>query len=88
MNLGNNFNGPEIQIFENFVFKCLQRLNIPGAAITIVSKDWESPYCRGFRTKQVGVVDPILADTPFMIGSITKSFTSLLMATCIDRSMV
>ena len=58
-----------------------QAEGVPGLALAVV--DGERVYSRGFGVRADGgaAVD---ADTQFMIGSVTKSFSTLLIATLVD----
>ena len=53
----------------------MQRLNIPGISLAVVEGD-QIVYFRGFgRTRPNG--EAPAPETPFFIGSLTKSFTAL-----------
>ena len=58
---------------------------IPGIALAVVQQDGE-PHLRGFGHDGRG--NPINADTPFPIGSLTKSFTALLVRQAIDAGQL
>ena len=75
----------EIQSFEKFISDSMQKLEIPGAAIAIIRKDGKSIYSKGFGVKEIGSNDPVTTDTLFMIGSITKSLTTLLAAMRVNQ---
>src|SRR5918994_960382 len=53
----------------------LERLNVPGAALAIVEDD-EIVHLRSFGEDRPGGEAPT-PQTPFLIGSLTKSFTAL-----------
>lgn len=62
----------------------LRELHVPGAAVGVV-KDGKVLYARGY-----GVSDPdqrrqVTAQTLFAMGSVTKSFTALVVASVIDQ---
>lgn len=80
-----NWTEADNQNFEKFVSKAMQKLKIPGAAIAIVGQDGTSIFSRGFGVKQLDLSDPVTINTPFMIGSTTKPFTSFLMAMLVDQ---
>jgi CubicO group peptidase (beta-lactamase class C family) len=70
-----------IERIDAFVESERQASGIPGIALAIVQVD--SPaHVRGFGHD--GRDRPITADTPFPIGSLTKSFTALLVRQLID----
>lgn len=80
-----NWTAVDIQSFEKFISDSMQRLEIPGVSIAIVRQDGTSIYKKGFGTKQLGLDEPVTTDTPFMIGSITKPLTTLLIAALVDK---
>jgi CubicO group peptidase (beta-lactamase class C family) len=53
----------------------IHRLNLPGVSLAIVEGD-QIVHLRGFGRARPGV-EPPSPQTPFLIGSITKSFTAL-----------
>lgn len=71
--------------FENFISDGMKKLNIPGAAVAIIQKNGDFIYKKGFGVTQLGSNDSVTINTPFMIGSITKSLTTLLMGMLIDQ---
>lgn len=56
-------------------------VGVPGVSMAIIQGD--DVDARGLGVRKVGG-KPIAADTQFMIGSVTKSFSTLLMATLVD----
>jgi CubicO group peptidase (beta-lactamase class C family) len=64
----------------------LQKTKIPGAALAIVQGD-KVIYAKGF-----GIVDPsdrpATPDTPFIIGSLSKSFTALALMQQVEKGKV
>src|SRR6476646_2542648 len=74
---GSAVTGPAalLDAFDTYVQGQVGRLNIPGAALAIVRGD-QVVHLQGF-----GEADsagrPVTPQTPFYIGSLTKSFTAL-----------
>jgi len=68
-----------------FVESQRQASGIPGIALAIVDENG-SVHVRGFGHDGHG--SPISADTPFPIGSLTKSFTALLVRQAIDAGQL
>jgi CubicO group peptidase (beta-lactamase class C family) len=69
---------PQTDAFEEIeahVERQIDKLNIPGAALAIVEGD-EISHLRGFGRARPGGEAPT-PHTPFLIGSLTKSFTAL-----------
>ncbi len=67
---------------EAYVAEVMARFNTPGAAIAIV-RDGEVIYANGFGVRNPAG-DPVTPDTRMMIGSTTKTMTTLLMAQMVD----
>ena len=65
----------DVQQLDTYLQQEMNSCQIPGLAVGIV-QDGEIMYCKGFG-KNVGDHAPITAETPFMLASLTKSFTAL-----------
>lgn len=65
-----------------FIEQARERSGVPGLAVAVVTP--EGTVTRGFGTREQGGAKTVDADTQFMIGSITKSFSTLLLATLVD----
>lgn len=75
----------DIQEFEKFMLDSMQKLKIPGVSVAIVCRDGKTLYSKGLGVKRIGTNDAVTIDTCFMIGSITKPLTTLLMAMLVDQ---
>src|SRR5918994_1728560 len=64
----------------------MERLNIPGAALAIVEGD-EIAHLRGFGRARPGGEAPT-SQTPFLLGSLTKSFTALAVMQLVEDAKV
>lgn len=73
--------------FESFIRNSMKSLQVPGASIAVI-QDNRLTYKQGFGVKKLGLQDLVTTDTPFMIGSITKSLTTLLMAKVIEEHLL
>lgn len=73
--------------FESYGEELLKRLDVPGASIAIV-KDGETVYAEGFGVKEIGGEEPVTPDSQMMIGSATKSMTTMMMATEVDDGLM
>ena len=69
--------------FEAYVADTLYRFDVPGAAIAVV-QNGNVVYLRGFGVKQIGGTEPVTPDTMMMIGSITKSMTTMMAGALVD----
>jgi CubicO group peptidase (beta-lactamase class C family) len=69
------------------VARALADFKIPGASVAVV-QDGKVIYARGFGYRDVEKKLPVTTDTLFAIGSISKSFTSLVFATMNDEGKV
>lgn len=68
---------------ERFIEAQLEPFRVPGVAVAIVRGD-DVLLCRGFGARNLDGNLPMTADTVMPIGSVTKSFTSALVATLVD----
>jgi CubicO group peptidase (beta-lactamase class C family) len=75
--------GERLATFEAYVTAKLAEAGVPGAAVAVV-QGGEEVFQQGFGVRKIGQPDPITADTLLRIGSVTKSFSSLLTATLVD----
>jgi CubicO group peptidase (beta-lactamase class C family) len=67
-----------------FLEDARKKLQIPGAAIAIV-QGGKVIYKKGFGTRRFGTRRRVTPRTLFMIGSITKSLTTMMMAKLVDE---
>ena len=70
--------------FEAHVADAVARFGVPGASVAVV-QGGEVVYLNGFGVKETGSTRAVDPDTMFMIGSITKSMTTMLAATLVDN---
>ncbi|HKA88489.1 MAG TPA: serine hydrolase domain-containing protein [Haliangiales bacterium] len=69
-----------------FIEEWRKKTFVPGVAIA-VTQGGKIVYEKGFGVRLLGKNDPVTPETLFMIGSNTKSLTSLLMARLVDRKV-
>jgi len=74
-----------LERIDAFVAEQAADSGIPGVAIAVL-QDGRSPHVRGFGRDGHG--NAICGDTPFPIGSLTKSFTALLVQQAIDAGQL
>jgi len=79
--------GPaEFSSIDRYVAAEMKRLEVPGLALAIIKGD------RVFHTKCFGEADstgrPVTPQTPFYIGSISKSFTALAVMQLVDAGKI
>ncbi len=79
------FNAALRERIDAFVENERQTSGIPGIALAIV-QEGQAVHVRGFGHDGHG--NPINADTPFPIGSLTKSFTALLVRQAIEAGQL
>jgi CubicO group peptidase (beta-lactamase class C family) len=75
--------GERLATFEAYVAAKLAELHVPGAAVAVV-QGGEVTFLQGFGVRELGQPAPVTGDTILRIGSVTKSFSSLLAATVVD----
>ena len=72
---------------ETYIIDSMELLDVPGLAIAIV-KDGEIVYAEGFGVRELGSDDPVTSKTLMLIGSTTKTMTTLLMAQLVDAGLM
>jgi CubicO group peptidase (beta-lactamase class C family) len=75
--------GERLATFEAYVAAKLAEVGVPGAAMAVVHQG-EVVFLQGFGVRELGRPGSISADTLIRVGSVTKSFSSLLAATLVD----
>jgi CubicO group peptidase (beta-lactamase class C family) len=69
---------------EDYVVEKMEQLEVPGAAMAIV-EDGKVVYAQGFGVRDLVTEEPVTPETMMMIGSTTKSLTTMLMAQLVDE---
>lgn len=67
-----------------YVADVLARTGVPGAAVAVV-QNGAVVHSRGFGVRERGRPAPVTPETLMMIGSITKSMTTMMTATLVDE---
>ena len=80
----NAFAADPLDGLEDYVKKALKSHGVPGIGMAIV-KDGKVILCRGYGVKTVSKSDPVTEHSLFAIGSVTKSFTSSMIAMLVDE---
>ncbi|GAC1584938.1 MAG: hypothetical protein NVS3B20_14640 [Polyangiales bacterium] len=75
---------PRLKTLEDFIEEARKQEGIPGVAVAIVEHG-AVVFQKGFGVRQAGQTEKVTPNTLFMIGSTTKSLTTLLMAKLIDE---
>ncbi len=75
--------GERLAAFEAYIATKLAELEVPGMAVAVV-QGRETAFLQGFGVRETGRPEPVTADTMLRIGSVTKSFSSMLAATLVD----
>src|ERR1700751_1919533 len=73
--------------FDAIVTKAMADSQVPGISVAIV-RDGKVVYAKGFGYRDVERKLPVTTDTIFAIGSISKSFTSLIFGILNDQGKV
>jgi CubicO group peptidase (beta-lactamase class C family) len=66
-----------------FIERARAALEVPGVAVAVVAGG-KVVYEKGFGVRALGKKDAVTPDTLFMMGSITKSMTTMMEATLVD----
>src|SRR6266496_5107103 len=64
---------------EKVALEELKETNTPGAAVAVVSDD-RQVFAKGFGVANIETGAPVMPDTLFRIGSVTKMFTAAVLA--------
>lgn len=75
-----------MQAIETYVVNQMDQYNIPGLAIGII-KNNEIVYAKGFGTADSSGRE-VSAQTPFIIGSVSKSFTALAIMQLVEKETI
>ncbi len=78
--------GASVDAIDAYIEGQMQRLNIPGASLAIIEGD-RITHRRGFGRARPGGAAPT-PQTPFFIGSLTKSFTALAVMQLVEAGKV
>jgi CubicO group peptidase (beta-lactamase class C family) len=77
--------GPvEIAELERFVTTARAELGVPGVSVGVV-QDGKVALARGFGVRELGKQAPVDEDTLFMVASMTKPLTTLLLAKLVEE---
>ncbi len=79
--------GEHLATFESYIASALAELEVPGVAVGVV-QGGEVAFLQGFGVRELGRPEPVTSDTLLRIGSVTKSFSSLLVATLVDSGQL
>jgi CubicO group peptidase (beta-lactamase class C family) len=79
--------GVRAKELDAFIEQARTRLDVPGAAVAVI-EGGKVVYERGFGVRQLGGKEPVTPGTLFMMGSITKSMTTMMEAALVDAGKV
>ena len=80
-------NSAKLQDIDAVINKALKDWQVPGISIAVV-QDGKVIYAKGFGYRDISKQLPVTTDTLFAIGSVSKSFTSLLFGMLNDEGKV
>lgn len=72
------------QEIDRDVARTMAQLQVPGAAIGVI-QDGKVVLAKGYGVRVIGQVAPVDTETVFSIASLSKSFTTAVMATLVDE---
>jgi CubicO group peptidase (beta-lactamase class C family) len=81
------FGAQQVAELSAYIEDALVRFDVPGAAVAVVQGD-EVILLEGFGVRERGQDDPVTAQTRFMIGSVNKTMTTMLMAQLVDKGLM
>jgi CubicO group peptidase (beta-lactamase class C family) len=70
-----------------YITAAMRRFNVPGVAVTIV-QDGQLVYANGFGVRHLGHVEPVTPETLMLIGSTSKTMTTLMMSSLVDEGVI
>jgi CubicO group peptidase (beta-lactamase class C family) len=73
--------------FDAFVKSAMDRLQVPGAAVVLIHQG-RVAFSQAYGVKQVGRPERIGSETRFMIASVTKPLTTLMMARLAEAEII
>ena len=79
--------GERLAKLESFIESAREKAHVPGAAIAVV-QGGKVVFAKGFGVRERGKKEPVTDRTRFMIGSVTKSLSTLLIANLVDSGKV
>ncbi len=71
---------------DRIVNRALKAARVPGAAIAVVAGD--QTYIKGYGVKVTGEPDPVTERTVFAVASVTKAFTTALLALLVGENVL
>lgn len=80
----NTLDAKRLEAFAAFVEESRVKAKVPGVGVAIV-QGHKIVFEKGFGTRSADTKEAVTPSTLFMIGSITKSLTSLMMAKLVDE---
>jgi hypothetical protein len=81
------FSEEHAKALDAFITQAMKDLNIPGAAVAVVQGQ-KVVYRGGFGVKKLGGSDKVSSQTLFMIGSVTKPLTTLMLAKLVEAGKI
>lgn len=76
-------NAASLAELDAYIADALQKFGVPGAAVAIV-QDGKIVHAKGFGVRDPATSAPVTPETRMMIGSTTKTMTTMMMATLVD----
>jgi beta-lactamase class C len=76
-----------VTAFEGKIDAARRALDVPGVAVALV-KNGQFALLQGYGVRDIATSAPVTPDTVFRVGSITKSFTSTLVAALADDGVL
>jgi len=79
--------GDRLAQLVTFIESAREKTYVPGAAVAVV-QDGKIVLAKGFGVRERGKKEPVTERTRFMIGSVTKSLSTLLIANLVEAGKV
>jgi CubicO group peptidase (beta-lactamase class C family) len=75
------------ETFSAYIEELLVKLEVPGVAVAVVDNG-EIIFQQGFGVRELGSDEPVTPETLMMIGSTTKSMTTMMMGSLVDEGLM
>lgn len=75
------------QKFDSYVEKSYKKWDVPGLSVALIAEG-KVVWMKAYGVRDANTKEPVTTDTVFQIGSISKSFTSSLVALAVDKKLI
>jgi CubicO group peptidase (beta-lactamase class C family) len=77
----------QLDDLDTYIAGALEQFGIPGAQVAVL-QNGQVIFASGYGLRDIASDAPVTPETLFMVGSVTKSMTTLMMATLVDEGVL